>query len=179
MSVISHGSPGNPVHFRGSDAELYKLLEDREDYFNLEDKDRKQLTSIFANPVGYIPILKQFPKLNICIAHWGSETAWLDYYEHAKIVGNWYKLITLMIQQYPNFYTDISFTMNNRALWCYLKTVLDKPEIAHKVLYGSDFYMSLTECQEDTFSCDLQRYLGSVIFDQIACENPKVFLHES
>ena len=176
LPIITHCSPSNPVHFMGSDKELMQLLENRLDPFNTKDKTRKELTSIFAHPNGYLHVIDRYEKLKIQLAHWGSESEWLSWVSGEKVVDNWHRIVTLAIKNINNFYTDISFTAENRKLWPWLLRYLRDPIIAKKVNFGSDFYMTITETDEHTFSNDLSEFLGNELFEQIAVKNPSEFL---
>ena len=69
---------------------------------------------------------------------------------------NWSELIIDLMKKYDNLYTDISYsladfkneTINKRVLnWLNTKDDLDK-ELGHRVLFGTDFYMTEQETKE-------------------------------
>jgi hypothetical protein len=47
------------------------------------------------------------------------------------------------------------------------------------VLFGSDFYMTETKCDERRFSIELRAFLGEEYFNDIANINPRIFMGET
>lgn len=176
IPIIAHCSPANPVHYKGSKRKLKKLLENAK--LPITGKTKKELCANFTNPLNYKIVLERYPKLKICAAHWGSGLSWKKYLEHPEQENNWFYYIKDMIQEYPNFYTDISFTLNNQEYFSVLKVLLQNPDIKNKVLFGSDFYMVETETEEKRFCFDLRAYLGEDLFKTIAYDNSIKFLNE-
>jgi predicted TIM-barrel fold metal-dependent hydrolase len=169
VPVMSHCSPGG----------LWK--------FGLTEKDRRN----FGRPQNYAPILKEFKDLRICLAHFGGDQEWE---EHMKSRGDdaqkeipWCRVIADMIRsgEYPNLYTDISYTLfmprphDEQVEYCdYLKVLLVDERIRTRVLFGSDFYMSRREqITEKELSIMLRSRLGEDSFFQIANINPKKYLY--
>jgi len=176
MSVITHGSPANPVHFRGSMNELYQMLDDANLPYN-KSMSRKELCSLFTQPQNYKSILEKYKSMNICIAHMGSDY-WKEYLEANVKPGNWLTTIIDMIHTYDNFWTDISFTMGNESYWAFFKVLLSSDEkLASRVLFGSDFYMNEVEDEEREWSIKFRAFIGEELFRKIAVDNPKTFLH--
>lgn len=177
MSVVGHGSPRNPIHFKGSFNELLALLKMPKTW-NACGMDKKDLCAIFTHPLNYAPALRSFPNVNFCIAHFGSAYYW-DKYLKGEKEDNWIGIIIDMINKYDNFWTDISFTMGNEKYWPLLRLLLiDNPKLASRVLFGSDFYMNEVEGSEMQWSIKLRTFLGEDLFKQIAEVNPRVFLKE-
>ncbi|MFK5855036.1 MAG: amidohydrolase family protein [Bacteroidota bacterium] len=176
LSVISHCSPYNPVHFKGSKKELYELLSKSDKPIEIKGKSKKQLCSNFSHPHNYEQVLTDFPDLNICLAHFGSEYFWEKYLENPEIEGNWFVLIKDMILNFDNLYSDISFTLNNENFFPLLKILLGNEKLRRRVLFGSDYYMVETKTTELKFSIDLRAYLGEYYFTAIAINNPQRFL---
>ena len=184
LPVIAHCSPNNPVFFKGSYKELYELLK-KDRYLGSKllydiaqhKKTKKELCRYFTNPLNYKKVMEEFPKLKICAAHFGSEYSWDKYLKNPDEKENWFVYIRDMIKEYENFYTDISFTLNNEEYFSVLKVMLSSDEkIRDKVNFGSDFYMVETSSDEKKFGFDLRGYLGEELFEQIASTNPKKFL---
>jgi predicted TIM-barrel fold metal-dependent hydrolase len=174
--IIAHCSPANPVHYKGSRKKIKKLLKDAK--IPITGKTRKELCANFTNPLNYKFVMEKYPNLKICVAHWGAETSWKQYLIHPEQESNWFYYIKDMIQNYPNFYTDISFTLNNKEYFSVLKVLLQNQAIGNKVLFGSDFYMVETETEEKRFCFDLRAFIGEDLFKSIAFDNPKTFLKE-
>jgi predicted TIM-barrel fold metal-dependent hydrolase len=176
LPIIAHCSPYNPVHYKGNYKDLYELLKYSKIPIDTKGKNKKELCSYFTNPKNWEFVLKLFPKINICVAHFGSNDMWEAYFKNPEDKENWFNIIKDMIVKYPNFYTDISYTLSNRDNFSLLKVLLTDEDIKPKVLSGSDFYMNKVKCDERRFSLDLRAYLGEELFKQIATINPENFL---
>jgi len=176
LSVISHCSPYNPVHFKGSKKELFELLSKSDKPIDTKGKSRKKLCSNFSHPNNYSRVLKDFSNLNICLAHFGSEYYWDKYLDNPNEEDNWFVIIKEMLQKYDNLYSDISFTLNNEDFFPLLKVLLGNKKLRNKILFGSDYYMVETKTTELKFSIDLRAYLGEDYFSTIAIDNPQRFL---
>jgi len=146
----------------------------------------KNLTISYTDPDNYKKILKDFPGLRICMGHFGGIHDWENYLndpwnESSKPESkSWLSKIMDMIRsgEYPNLYTDISYTIflyeENSKL---LKVLLENKRIREKVLFGSDFYMVEPErFQERRLSIWLRATLGEEYFRQISEINPERFL---
>src|SRR5919108_6681961 len=87
-------------------------------------------------------------------------------------------------EEYPNLYTDISytaFTPKVQGLYVdlvdYLKVLLSHPRVRTRVLFGSDYYMIEQEkMSEKEASILLRSRLGEDLYKQIAYKNPREFL---
>lgn len=152
--------------------------------YGLKEADRIRL----GHPCNYEPILKRFPRLRLCLAHFGGSEEWLKHLKTPREDAEdpWVKCIADMIRsgQYPGLYTDISYTIfapRPRELYFdyfdYLKVLLADPHLRERVLFGSDYYMvereSLTEKE---VSIVLRSRLGEDLYFQIAHHNPKSYL---
>lgn len=178
LPIIAHCSPYNPVRFKGSDAELKKLLSVSKVPIDTKGKKRKELCSYFTNPLNYKYVVKDFPNLKICLAHFGSAYFWDKYIHEPELKDNWFVYIKELIETTDNFYTDISFTLNNQQFFPLLKILLEDEKIRRKVLFGSDYYMVETEADERRFGLDLRAYIGEQYFKAIAIDNVQTFLGE-
>jgi len=176
LPIIAHCSPYNPVHFKGKKKDLIKLLEKSKTPIETKGKKRKELCSNFTNPLNYKYVIKDFPKLKICFAHFGSEYSWNKFIHQPEIDDNWFRYIKDLISEGENFYTDISFTMNNVKYFSLLKVLLTDEKVRKKVLFGSDYYMVETEANERRFGLDLRAFIGEENFNSIAIDNIETFL---
>lgn len=143
-----------------------------------------------TEPYAYREVLNRFPKMQLCLAHYGGQTDWENYLtkgfdpeqSHAKD-QNWVYQINKMISSgaYPNLWTDISYTMFHfNAFSALLKLFLEDPKLRDRVLFGSDFYMTRQEqLSEKAVSIQLRDALGEEIFTRIARENPRIWLGEA
>ncbi len=155
----------------------------------------KRAANAFAHPEAFKPVLSEFPKLRVCLAHFGGGEAWEQYVkvglppddEQAR-KENFLAMILDMLEaqnanggrRYPGLYTDISYTSFNYEDYIpVLSVFLQDPRIRDRVLFGSDFYMTeQEELPERSLSMRLRYALGEDAFWQIAHENPKRWLGE-
>ncbi|MDC0610228.1 amidohydrolase [Vibrio sp.] len=150
---------------------------------SVNSKDyKKEVAHSFADPDNYKKVLKTFPKLKVCLAHFGGISEWQRHWDEPRDINNptWVKKISKMIKdsQYPNLYTDISYTIFNfQENVPYLKVLLQDKSIRSHVLFGSDFYMVESEkFSEKRLSTYLRATLGEDLFWTIAHDNPRKFL---
>ena len=179
LPVIAHCSPYNPVHFKGPKKDLLELL--KNPHFNIDThkKKRKELCSYFTQPSNYKYVMDAFPDLKISMAHFGSGYYWKEYLEKPGNPDNWFTIIRKMLAEYPNFYTDVSFTMSDPSYFALLKVIMADENIAEKILFGSDYYMVETESNERRFGLELRAFLGEHLFRQLSHSNPEKFLCKS
>lgn len=154
----------------------------------------------FAHPRNYADILTEFPRLNICLAHFGGAQEWERHIKgEAPRSGDdatWLSVILDMIRatkrdsaekKYPNLFTDISYTMfvempHYRPFnyFNFLNVLLENKDVREHVLFGTDYYMVEREkVSEKEVSIGLRAHLGEALYFQIAYHNPKRFLYES
>lgn len=140
-----------------------------------------------TEPDAYIPVMKAFPDLRICLAHFGGDADWNAYInigfdpEDPKArERNWVWRILALLRsgEWPNLWTDISYTMFKFTEYGpLLRLFLDDEAIRSRVLFGSDFYMTRQErLSEKALSIRLRDSLGEENFRQIAETNPAAFL---
>ena len=175
IPVLSHCSPYNPVHFKGSKKELSRLLSKSKNYVDFEGKSKKELCSNFTNPKNWEYVMNEFKDLRICLAHFGSSYFWAKYIEDPDEPENWFVIIKDMLGKYENLYADISFTLHEQEYFPLLKVLLADPVLRKKILFGSDYYMVETEATERRFGLDLRAFIGEENFKTIAVDNPKVY----
>jgi predicted TIM-barrel fold metal-dependent hydrolase len=142
-----------------------------------------------SHPHNYKKILKEFPNLRLCLAHYGDASNWERQLKGRPEVVKpltWVKCISDMISsgEFPNLYTDIAMTLffpKPTGLYFdfydYLKVLLSNPHIREHVLYGSDYYMAETApLSEKQVAISLRSRLGEELFFQIAHMNPENYL---
>ena len=143
-----------------------------------------------TDPNAYRDVLKRFPDLRLCLAHFGGDADWqsqlrdgFDPDDSEARMRNWATQIATMIKSgaYPNLYTDISYTLFKfEAHIPLLRLFLKHPAIRDRVLFGSDFYMTRQEAlSEKAVSIRLRDALGEADFHQIAHVNPRRWLGEA
>jgi predicted TIM-barrel fold metal-dependent hydrolase len=176
LPVMTHCSPHNLVHFRGSRKELEERLARSNKPIMTKGVKKKDLYTHFTHPSNYEPLLKEFSNLRICVAHFGSGEYWKQWLEEPSAEDNWFRIIRDMIKKYDNFYTDVSFTLNNGEFFSLLKVLMYDDKIRRKILFGSDYYMVQTKTDERRFGIDLRAFLGDEYFKLISEGNPKRYL---
>jgi predicted TIM-barrel fold metal-dependent hydrolase len=154
----------------------------------------------YTDPEAYIPVMKAFPKLRICLAHFGGQKDWAAYVNPDRATpfadeyrDNWQVKIREMIcsGKYPGLWTDISYTLFHFEDYVpFLRLFLGgeapdqdvddaKKILRSRVLFGSDFYMTRQEELSERAVCfRLRNALGENVFRQIAEENPAKWLGE-
>lgn len=146
----------------------------------------------YCSPGALVPVLREFPTLRVCLAHFGGETDWRSYVEKgtppdtqvdlADPACNWQVAIRHMITcgQFPGIWTDISYTLFHFEDYApFLKVFLENEKLAARVLFGSDYYMTRQKALSERAVCiRLRVMLGEDRFRQIAETNPEVWLGE-
>ena len=195
IPVISHCSRPAGVRYRGkATARMLKDPVSGEPLKNpttgkpLGEDDIEDILTVFTDPDAYIPILKAHPSLRICLAHFGGAGDWATYLnkpwheDDGSGKKSWLAKILDMIRsdEYPNLYTDISYTVFADDEYVHvLNVLLSDPRVAERVLFGSDFYVvENAKLEERRISMRVRSILGEELFRQIAEENPKRFLGE-
>jgi predicted TIM-barrel fold metal-dependent hydrolase len=188
LPLIAHCSPGG-VSQKGriTGAEKKELLGkirpipwlERRKWWKVND----YLTDAYARPDNYIPVLEKFPRLKICLGHFGGAEEWHRYMDDSwepdtekPNSKSWLAVILDMMQKYPNLYADIAYTVEAEALLPMISVLVSNPLYRSRILYGSDCYMVQMDKSERSFSVNVRGYLGETDFRQIAQENPREFL---
>ncbi len=155
--------------------------------YGLKLEDRAK----FSHPENYKRIYahKELKKLRLCLAHFGGDQEWarhLTSRDDTEKNPAWVKVIADMIRsgEYPNLYTDISYTAFKPRIpglhidiYDYLKILLENELLRTHVLFGSDYYMvEMEEMTEKEVSIALRSRLGEDLFFQIAYHNPRKYL---
>ena len=140
-------------------------------------------TASYTKPDNYIEIMEKYPKLRVCLAHFGGMDQWEQYLYNPRKrekSNNWLSKILDMMRsgKYPNLFADISYTIfrfeENVNI---LKVLLTDEHIRTQVLFGSDYYMVETErFSEKRLSMYVRATLGEDLFRQIAEINPEKYL---
>ncbi|MBK8782091.1 MAG: amidohydrolase family protein [Anaerolineales bacterium] len=154
----------------------------------------------FANPANYKKVLEQFPKLHLCLAHFGGSEEW-----ERHLTGGtpregkdatWLTIIIDMLREkkanssarkYPNLYTDVSYTLFTETpsyrpfnYINFLNVLLEDKAIRERVIFGTDYYMVEREkVSEMEVSIGMRAHLGEKLYFQIAHYNTRRYLYES
>ncbi len=149
----------------------------------------------YTEPEAFIPVMRAFPDLRICLAHFGGQRDWHAYVnpDHHDPLDdafnrNWLSSIRTMIGSgdYDGLWTDISYTLFQFEDYApFLRLFLmgedeESERLRSRVLFGSDYYMTRQEALSEKAVCiRLRNVLGEEIFRQIAEENPAKWLGET
>jgi len=128
--------------------------------------DNDYACDLFGHPQNYVPLLIRFPKLKICLAHMGGSTEMNEKDSDASVKEIrslcdpqlWFDRIKDMMVQYDHLYTDISYTLSsfgdadmivlNRTLELMRTQDRNGRDLAYRVLFGTDFFMTEQEMRE-------------------------------
>lgn len=164
LPVMTHCSRGGP---RGK---------------GISTEDLENITA----PKCWVPVLDNFPKLRVCLAHLGGAEEWERYFGDGWQPGDpsvrksWLADILDLIRsgKHPNLYSDISYTVFSFEEYApIIKVFLADPSLRSRILFGSDYYMTENEYfEERLLSMKLRALLGEDFFWQIAETNPLEFL---
>ncbi|MDR6759932.1 putative TIM-barrel fold metal-dependent hydrolase [Flavobacterium sp. 2755] len=164
-------------------------------YKNAPDKlfrENARACNLFSHPENYIPVLDKYPKLKLCIAHMGGDIEILGVknpdaktaklFQAAKTLeGNltsWYDIIKqkILIKEYPNTFTDISYSLCDENCMIQLSSDLKNGLILpERVLFGTDYFMVAKENAELKVVAVGQKNLSGY-FDQFMSANNKRYL---
>ncbi len=145
-------------------------------------KLKKTDAHALADPDNYKAVMDSFPDLRICLGHFGGTEEWSKHINEIRNIEDpsWLEKILDIMQskKYPNLYADISYTIFNfQENIAFLNILMEDNIVKHKILFGSDFYMTENEkYSEKRLSIDLRYALGEDNFWKIANENPKKYL---
>jgi predicted TIM-barrel fold metal-dependent hydrolase len=184
IPVLTHCSRPASVKYRGNPtANMQQDPEHGNQPLNL---DREQLLTYFTRPEAYLPILSNYPNVNVCLAHFGGAGDWQRYLDHpwnpeaGMAEESWLATILSLIRSgnYPNLWTDIAYTLFADDEYVYLlKLLLSEERVRARVLFGSDFYVvENAELEERRRSVRIHAVLGEELFNTIAHDNPQRFL---
>ena len=91
--------------------------------------------------------------------------------------ADWFSIISSMMLQYDNVYSDISYILHSSKMMPLLNDVLiNNEKLAKKILYGTDFFVVRNHKSEKQLYSDLLATIGEDNMDKIARENPSKWL---
>jgi uncharacterized protein len=188
-------APGKPASIKARDNIYMRIQRYYDDKAWIKNNNRGEndfACDLFGHPENYIPVMEKFPDLKICLAHMGgSDEIYCEdpkHFAELKTIWaadgfNWFDKITDMMKEYPNLYTDISYTVadfdNEKILARVLSLfhLFDKDGMAlgNRALFGTDFFMTEQEKSESELYALAQGKLNSW-FDLLVRNNPQKFL---
>ena len=109
------------------------------------------------------------------LAYFGGDAAWEKYSSGES--ENWASRIIDMMYRFDGLLADFSYTFYQQKYSKALKKLLsENDEIASRVLYGSDFYMVVSEGHFRSLKISFTTTMGDELMKKIAKENPMRFL---
>ncbi len=126
LPIACEGEPAPPVpRFSGKD----------------NDKD----SDMFLLPSNWNIVLKKYPRLKICFAHMGGVSEmWPK--NPDRPIASWYNEVKRLMDEYPNIYTDISYTLSDEGTdyrtWKEIESLLEHPRFKSRILFGTDYFMT-------------------------------------
>ncbi len=139
---------------------------------NTDSKERGGHDYFFKNyvhPEAWRPVLENFPKLHLCLAHFGGNewrrgplSAWTD-----SPQSEWIKSIIDLTKTYDNVYTDIScFNLDNELfndneegktvrhtfsrMLCWIRDRGEYRHLRKKIIFGTDWYLTHLTRKDDS-----------------------------
>jgi predicted TIM-barrel fold metal-dependent hydrolase len=134
----------------------------------------------FIRPENYVDVLEKFPRLKLCLAHYGGDEEIFNFLQLGPS-NTWYEQIQKLIRLYPNVCTDISYSLYDKGIREQVKKDVQDPSLRNRILFGTDFFMTLRQPGVDEFHLytDCLQTMGVSDFELIANENNRVFLSSS
>lgn len=159
-------------------------IQDKQYLFPLGDKKLGDYCDVMVSPEHYEEVFHQFPKLKICFAHMGLDGGAdlnKENQDNAKL--EWYKYILILMEKYPNIYMDISYTLSYEGFyqWFIKQYEQMQSSIQNRILYGTDFFMTVQELQGDDniIYQSALKGLGKPLFLKLANENVLRYLNSN
>jgi predicted TIM-barrel fold metal-dependent hydrolase len=131
-----------------------------------------------AHPSHWARVLKRFPGLKVNLAHFGGLGEWEARAKGEIPEENWVDPILDLMKRYDHVYTDLSFhgLPATGLAEDYRRVLLEKIRgVEHKVLLGSDWYMSRMQCRLEDYWEGFKALLPEH-FDQMCSSNAVSFL---
>jgi len=158
----------NPKSFNKLEKEYFNVDNPRS-YKYVKNQKLDKFTDNFLRPEVYTDALTKFPKLKICFAHFGLDN------EQANLPMEkwiWFKQVIQLMRDFENVYADISYSLHHKPfLDEFVKLTGGDELVQKKVLFGTDYFMTLQEAPEKTLYHQAVSGFGDNMFEKIAVEN--------
>lgn len=178
IPVMTHCSSSGPVYGRNIPPKKGRIHPKTGEEMKAQNK--RSFADHYADPDNYLYVLEDFPLLKICFAHFGGDAQCMKYYKSndpKEVRNNWFVKVSNMLRRYKHTYTDISYAAADFDLLALFHALLQSPATKHKILFGSDYYMSSIVRNERWFSMNVLMYLGEECYVQIANTNATKYLN--
>lgn len=108
-----------------------------------EHQHEEYFQANFVSPDAWRKVLEHYPNLRLCLAHFGGIAK-------ETLEWKWHEQIFEMMNEYPNLYVDISSSFCSEKFRNLFKNKLvpNHPEIHDRILFGSDWFMTLNRLTE-------------------------------
>lgn len=177
VPVLAHCSRGG-VHYRG------RIVAPMRHHYVTDDPlkgGRKELFGQYADPGGFLPVLEKYPKLRLCLAHYGGGEEWRRYLTYARPVrarDSWIRKINDILEdpRFPNVYADVSSVAADPGHLPLLTVLAHSPKTRDRMLFGSDFFMIQRDITERQFGLGLRAAVGEEAWERMASTNPRAWL---
>jgi len=160
------------------------------DIFTVEPK---LCCDAFLDPVNYYDVLAMFPKLKLCFAHFGGIDEVIKGLSAPGNTGSlatgynqdtsWYFIIKDFMNQFKEVRADISYTLADTSPQFINAITQDiNSNIGDRILFGTDFFMTLQEKSEKNLYTEFHEALlknspgGVKDWEKITYTNNKNFL---
>ncbi len=147
----------------------------------------RHFKNFFTDPDNYRQVLSKYPKLKICIAHYGGSTEIERFYGKRKKkdevngLGNFYEKTRKLLEdkKFPNVRTDISYTLAANKIFPELIADIKNSDLRDNILFGTDYFMTIIEKNERKLVSEFRQAIDAKDFSQIANANVKSYLNSS
>ncbi|MFN5168790.1 MAG: amidohydrolase family protein [Cyclobacteriaceae bacterium] len=186
LPLLTHCDIGG-IYYRGpldgdqlAPASLNRTVPRRSFSKHAEAK-RTAFKDFFTDPLNFVDVLTlpEFRELKICLAHYGGSEM-IEGKARSLTGNNWYASIRDMMLTYDNVYTDISYTLHHTHEKVRQPVMADIRDagLGKKILFGTDYYMTVREKDEATLVSDFKNRYGltAAEFHQLAVTNNRAFL---
>ncbi|NKI33145.1 amidohydrolase family protein [Croceivirga thetidis] len=127
------------------------------------EKDRQQVANeLVYRPAVALNLKNELPKLGNLYAHWHY--------------SDWFSLITSMLIEFENVYSDVSYTTHDTQYVNLLSELMNNKKVNKRILFGTDFYVVSNQKTEKAYWIDMQNQLTPEKWEQLASINPNSFI---
>ena len=140
----------------------------------------------FLLPSNWDCVLAKHPNLKVCLAHMGGTSEmWPEKSDGLR--ANWHEEVKRLISSHPNVYTDISYTLSDEKAdyrtWKAIETLLNDNLYSHRILFGTDYFMTEQEDAEENLAQKFVNWLlqrkQTVAIKKLTEDNPSSYLRSS
>lgn len=135
--------------------------------------------NVFLHPDNYRPVLNAHPGLKLCLAHFGGDDEMrgdvTDLAKQGIDRDNFHQKVMELMNDHASVYTDISYTLYDKRIHADLVQLIDGP-LGDRILFGTDFFMTLRENTEEKLLFGCVNALGLQRFQRIAQHNTDRYL---